>query len=392
MSTSSEGLVTRHGAAPRPAAPARTGGAAPATPGGFNVLGRRTPRHASLADRAHCRRLIREGSKTFSAASKLLPADKREAAWALYAFCRVADDAVDLGHDGLATLHALEDRLEAIYADRPGEDPVDRAFADAVRDHGLPKTPMTALLEGMAWDITGRHYRTLSDVLAYSARVAATVGVMMTVLMHRRSPEVIARAIDLGLAMQLTNIARDVGEDARNGRLYLPSDWLREEGVDPDGFLAAPARSPGLVRTVRRLLDVAEGLYARSEEGIAVLPRPCRPAIFGARLMYAEIGRRIAEGECDPVTERSVVPLQRKLALMTRSAGLAARARPSGAEPAPAVPEAQFLIDATVAEASWEAPVVTPAPWRIDERIGRVVLLMDGLSSRRRTKGGPDRI
>ncbi len=100
---------------------------------------------------------------------------------------------------------------------------------------------LDALLEGFAWDAAGRRYDTLDDLLDYAARVAGAVGAMMAVLMGVRDPALLARACDLGVAMQLTNIARDVGEDARAGRLYLPLAWLREAGIDPDAFLADPA-------------------------------------------------------------------------------------------------------------------------------------------------------
>ena len=114
----------------------------------------------------------------------------------------------------------------------------------------------------------------LEALHGYAARVAGTVGVMMTLLMGVRDAAALARACDLGVAMQLTNIARDVGEDARAGRLYLPLDWLDEAGVDRDRFLAAPAPSPALARVVARLLAEADRLYARA----ATASRGCRRA------------------------------------------------------------------------------------------------------------------
>ena len=109
---------------------------------------------------------------------------------------------------------------------------------------GDPAALPEALLEGLAWDAEGRSYETLDDLFDYAARVAGTVGVMMTLIMGVRSPEALARACDLGVAMQLTNIARDVGEDARMGRIYLPRQWLREAGVDAEAFLADPQARP----------------------------------------------------------------------------------------------------------------------------------------------------
>ena len=134
-----------------------------------------------------------------------------------------------------------------------------------------------ALFEGFQWDCEGRRYDSLEALHGYAARVAGAVGVMMTLLMGVRDGPALARACDLGVAMQLTNIARDVGEDARSGRLYLPLDWLREVGLDADGFLAAPAPSAALAGVVARLLAEADRLYARARGGIARLPAPLPP-------------------------------------------------------------------------------------------------------------------
>ncbi len=223
-------------------------------------------------DMAHCRAAIRSGSLSFHAASRLLPTRVRDPALALYAFCRLADDEVDEGHDKTRAVLTLRDRLDLAYRGQPRNAPEDRAFAALVEDFAMPRALPEALLEGLAWDATGRHYDTLSGVLDYSARVAAAVGAMMCVLMRLRDGDALARACDLGLAMQLTNIARDVGEDARAGRLYLPRDWLRDEGLDPERFLANPMPDLRIARLTRRLLAEAEGLYIRAEAGIAALP------------------------------------------------------------------------------------------------------------------------
>ncbi len=206
---------------------------------------------------------------------------------------------------------------------------------------------MEALLEGFAWDAEGRRYESLSELTGYAARVAGTVGAMMTVLMGVRAPEVLARACDLGVAMQLTNIARDVGEDAYAGRLYVPREWLREAGVDEAAFLARPRFSQGVAVVVERLLRYARALYRRAAPGISALPRDCRAAIRAASTIYAEIGREVERRGFDSVGARAVVPGARKLclvvcALLARDAGA-----PRLGEP-PALAETQFLIDAVM--------------------------------------------
>jgi len=140
---------------------------------------------------------------------------------------------------------------------------------------------------------------------------------MMTLLMGVREPNALARACDLGIAMQLTNIARDVGEDARRGRIYLPLDWLKD--VDVEAWLERPAPVPEIKRVVRRLLDEADALYRRADRGIAMLPRECKVAIRAARLVYSDIGRTIARADYDSVTRRAVVPRSRKLWLLLRA-------------------------------------------------------------------------
>jgi phytoene synthase len=268
------------------------------------------------ADLDACRALLRGGSKSFHAASLLLPASLRDSATGLYAFCRVADDAIDGGDDEVAALRGLRHRLDLIYSGRPRFDAADRVFAAVIHHHAVPRALPEALLEGFAWDAQNRRYPTLSSLQDYAARVAGSVGVMMALLMGQRDPLVLSRASDLGVAMQLTNIARDVGEDARNGRLYLPGDWMREVGLDPDAWLRAPRFEPRLASVVERLLAEADLLYDRAAGGIAWLPWSCRPGMHAARLLYAQIGGVVREHGCNSISTRARVSLGRKLALL----------------------------------------------------------------------------
>ncbi len=266
-----------------------------------------------------CQELMRGGSKTFFAASRLLPGRVRGPAIALYAFCRVADDAIDFSDNRVSALAELNERLRRVYAGDPMAYESDRALSAVVREFDLPLELVTALLEGFEWDAEGRRYETIEDLQNYGARVAGSVGAMMAVVMHTRSEQALARACDLGVAMQLTNIARDVGEDARFGRLYLPLAWMRESGLDPDAWLAQPIFDKRIASVVQRLIKVADSLYQRSEYGIGQLPRDCRPAIRAARLVYAEIGRELEKAGFDSVNQRAVVSGKRKLALLTKA-------------------------------------------------------------------------
>ncbi|MES1162238.1 MAG: squalene/phytoene synthase family protein, partial [Rhizobacter sp.] len=176
---------------------------------------------------------------------------------------------------------------------------------------------------------------------------AGTVGAMMSLLMGARSEAALARACDLGVAMQLSNIARDVGEDARAGRLYLPRAWMREAGLDPEAWLAAPDFDGRLARVVQRLLRHADRLYHRAGAGVAQLPLACRPSINAARFMYAAIGHQVERQGLDSVSRRAVVPARRKAVLLARALVTLV---PSGAAAAqPPLAATRFLVDAAVA-------------------------------------------
>ena len=346
------------------------------------------PSLVSPADLAACRALLRDGSRSFQAAARLLPRRVRDDAVALYAFCRVADDVIDqdAGSDGdgyardEAALAGLYERLALAYAGTPAPTPADRALADLVARRRIPIALPAALLEGFAWDSAGRRYEDLSGLIAYAVRVAGSVGAMMALLMGARAPRVVARACELGVAMQLTNIARDVGQDARAGRLYLPLSWLRQAGIDPDAWLADPVFNDALGAVVRRLLCEADALYRRAEAGIGRLPLSCRPGISAARLLYAEIGHAVERRGYDSVSGRAVVPAGRKMQLLARGIYVATMAtRPGPAQP---LPEAAFLVEA-VADAMRRSLARQPAPAvRSGSRLAWVIDLFARLERR----------
>ncbi len=309
---------------------------------------------SAVADMEACRAAIRTGSLSFHAASKLLPARVRDPALVLYAFCRLADDAVDEGRDPVAAVLHLQDRLDRAYRGAPRAAAVDRAFARLIEAHDLPRALPDALLEGLAWDAEGRRFPTLSDVRAYSTRVAAVVGAMMCVLMGVRDRDRLARACDLGLAMQLTNIARDVGQDARRGRIYLPLDWFAEAGLDPDDFTRSPQPRPEIRAMTDRLLREATRLYQRAEPGIAALPLGCRPGIYAARHIYDGIGGVIRAQGCDSISRRAVTGHRRKLgwlALAGLKAGTSLCLPRMPTLYARPCPETAFLVEAATLEA-----------------------------------------
>jgi len=336
-------------------------------------------------DLAACRTLLANGSRTFLAASWLLPRPVRDPACALYALCRVADDAVDGGTDPAAAVQGLRRRLDAVYRHQPGPHVADRALAQVVHRFGIPPTLPAALIEGFEWDALGRHYETLDDLHDYAARVAGTVGAMMALLMGVRSAAGLARACDLGLAMQLSNIARDVGEDARMGRLYLPRAWMREAGLDPERWLAAPQFSPALATVVQRVLQAADDLYARVDAGVAELPLKCRPGINAARFLYAQIGHEVRRRGHNSVDARAVVARSRKLMWLARALATLRPAR--GAAELPPLAATRYLVQSV---AHWPAALSAAPPrwWHLGTRAVRTLELFEQLERRERLRRG----
>jgi 15-cis-phytoene synthase len=344
----------------------------------------------AVDDMAACRGLLKNGSHSFYAASFLLSRETRDPSTALYAFCRIADDAVDNASGDADVIAQLTARVDGIYGTGPLAHPADRAFARVAKEYALPRSVVDALIEGFEWDTSGRRYETIEDVQAYAARVAGCVGIMMTTVMGKRGGDVLARAADLGVAMQLTNIARDVGEDARNGRLYLPTDWMEDAGIEPDQFLREPAFTPALGGVVKRLLNEAAVLYKRADAGIPLLPAGCRPGIRAARLIYAAIGDEVARNGYDSVTRRAVVPLSAKLPLLARS--LVSRLDVHGLVSLPPLTATAFLVEAVVSTPVYPASAIVlaeafnkpPAWWDIAGRFVTVLPIFERLERNQR--------
>jgi len=267
------------------------------------------------------RRVLAEKSKSFALAGRVLGGEMRDRAAVVYAFCRRADDAIDLAPAGrhAEAIARLRSELDAVYGGRPAGDPVLDAFAEVAQDCRIPLDYPAELIAGLEMDALGTRYATLGELQLYCYRVAGVVGLMMCHVLGLHHQRALPRAVHLGVAMQLTNICRDVAEDWQLGRLYLPADMLREEGAPGlasqlGGPFPAEARRP-VARVVRRLLAEADCFYASADRGILDLPARGALAVRIARLVYAAIGEQLAAQGHDPLAGRAVVPRRKKLAL-----------------------------------------------------------------------------
>ena len=336
-----------------------------------------TSEYGFQIDLETCENLMRDGSKSFFSAARILPAKIRDSAIALYAFCRMLDDMVDDLNAPENVIKQIEYRLDRIYAKNPVDIPADRALAIVVERFLIPRDILEALVEGFRWDRSGRQYQTIDDLCDYAARVASTVGAMMTLIMGVRDRNILERACELGLAMQLTNIARDVGEDARNQRLYLPRDWLVSEGIDPDDWLEKPIFNDAISRVIQRLISHADEMYERASYGIAGLPRNCRSAIAAASLIYSEISRQIERQGLDSISQRAVVSKKKKILLLLKalqSTIYNAKSKKNLSK----IPAVQFLIDAVEPEAPYAHYAGS-----VEDRLIWVVGLMEKIERRK---------
>ena len=268
------------------------------------------------ADARVCEQITLTHARTFSLASKLLPPDKRRAAFALYAFCRIADDLVDQADTGnTAALSAQLDDYRAQLTSALGgqpSGPVFREIAWVARNFEVSPTPLFELLDGVGRDVVVTTYQTWSDLERYCEGVASSVGEMCTYVFGvPAGPAMRTSAIQyariLGTAMQLTNILRDVGEDAQRGRCYLPAEDLARFGLTPHDVLndRLCAQHPGWRPMMRYEVSRAIALYAAALPGIALLAPDAQRCATACATGYAGILSAIQAQDYDTISRRA---------------------------------------------------------------------------------------
>ena len=256
---------------------------------------------------------IRRHSRSFSFASRLLPAAKRADVERLYAWCRWCDDGVDTAAAPEEALEFVDQAAEDVRRITAGTRPVAPEslwLAELVGRHALPIAAASALLEGMRSDLTPAAGFHEADLWRYCFRVAGAVGVLMCPILGLEDRRHLPHAAALGMGMQLTNIARDVAEDWRRSRCYLPIEWT--DGLRPGG---GPPDHGRVRQGVRTILEVADGYYTAGEAGIAALDADSRLAVRAAAMIYHAIGTRIRGRGFEVLDERARVSTLGKLRL-----------------------------------------------------------------------------
>ena len=286
---------------------------------------------------AHGHASIKKGSKSFALASRVLPPALRDDASMLYAWCRYCDDVIDgqeMGHGQIEDyktgqgerLEMLREKTARALSGEPMEDPVFEGLARVVKTHEINHRHPFDLLKGFEMDAEDRVYKSVDDILDYAYHVAGVVGVMMANIMGVRDDATLDRASDLGLAFQLTNIARDVIDDAQADRVFVPQDLLSKHGA-PNAAqeLAQRDNWPSAYKAACEQLDIAEAYYRSAKVGIRELDFRCAWAISAALKVYREIGEVLRSGGPEAWQGRVGAGKGRKLALAIGAARPAIR-------------------------------------------------------------------
>jgi len=292
-------------------------------------------------DYRSCRALFAQHGRTYFLATGLLPPARRPAVHALYGFARHADDLVDDPADAAPPdvrrerIDRLDARLQAALAGRPPADaePVVRAVADTATRYGIDPAHFAAFMASMRMDTTVAGYATLDELSRYMHGSAAVIGLQVLPVLGTVGPRADAEpaAAALGVAFQLTNFLRDVGEDLDRGRLYLPADLLAAHGVDRDLLMSCRRRrrtDPRVLAVQRELAAHTRGVYAQARPGIAQLEPVSRACVGAAYLLYRRILDEL-EREHYPLHRRVTVSRTRRVAVAAPALvrALAARSR-----------------------------------------------------------------
>lgn len=277
----------------------------------------------------HCREITRKFAKTFYLSTRFLPKKKQRGIFAIYALCRYMDNLVDDAEDLArqrkisreeisALLENCKVELNKAYDGYDTDNPIFLAFSDVLKTYHIPMTLPFELMEGVCMDLTKDRYNNFQELYDYSYKVASVVGLMTSEVFGYTSDKALPHAIDLGIAMQLTNILRDVGEDIERNRIYLPLDELALFGISEQDILDKKM-SPEFIRFIEFQIDRARSYYESADAGVPMLNNDAHIPVYLARFNYSRILDRIQENNYQVFTERARLSLAEKLAIIPKA-------------------------------------------------------------------------
>jgi 15-cis-phytoene synthase len=263
----------------------------------------------------YCRQMSRSHAKTFYLASMFLPERQRRPIFAIYALLRTVDDIVDQAEEKLSSslitreeirdmLEEWKSKLRECYAGNPGGDPIMMAWHDTLKHYHIPIELPFELIEGVEMDISFKPFETFDELYVYCYKVASVVGLMTSEVFGYNDKRALVHAVELGIAMQLTNILRDVGEDVDRGRIYLPMEDLRRFGCSVEEFMQKTL-SAKFVELMKFQVRRARGYYLSAEQGIVMLNKESRFAVSLSSLNYGNILTAIEENGYDVFSKRA---------------------------------------------------------------------------------------
>lgn len=266
------------------------------------------------------RDLLKIFSKSFYLSARLLPRDRLKAVFALYGFCRFADNLVDKPRERSKEemtheIYGLENELRIAYRTGESEHPVLCAFVHVARTYNIPLEYPLDLFKGLLMDVENRPYKNFDELYLFCYRVAGAVGLMMTHILGYSCDEAFDHAAKLGVAMQLTNILRDIQEDKNNGRLYLPLDEMNRFAVSKDEIFREQCTT-ALRDLIRFSAKRAHRYYEEAAPGISMLTKECQFAIYSASRIYRTILNEIEKRDFNPFTGRVYVSQSQKMRII----------------------------------------------------------------------------
>jgi len=302
-------------------------------------LYKRTSFHRSVIDEveseklkkayAKCRSITRYHAKTFYMATRFLPNHKQRGIFAIYSLCRYIDDLVDESEDVIkqqslsrqdieCKLEGLKKKLQDTYDGRSHENAILIAFSDVLKRCDIPIEMPFELMDGVCTDLFKNRYATFDELYDYSFKVASIVGLMTSQVFGYESSEALGYAVDLGIAMQLTNILRDVGEDLKRNRIYLPKEDLDRFGVTEKDLFNHSLKEE-VIALLQFQIERTKCYYNRSDKGIAMLSSDSRLPVYLARQNYSRILNKIEENNYNVFDTRAYLNATEKLSILPRA-------------------------------------------------------------------------